>query len=296
MPFELSVVVPSVNGWEDLRGTLAALIQNADDVSLEVLVPDRCGDTVRTAVREHFPMVNVLPVPPGTTIPAMRAVAFECAQGESIAVIEDHVIVPPGWARAVLAARRAGDSVIGGAVVNGATDRLIDRAAFLCEYNQMLPPLTPGPSPWLTGNNTVYAREVLSRHGSSAAGRWEDRLHAVLRANGVPLVMHPEIVVTHKKHYSLGEYVSQRYLYARAFAADRVSTAGVARRLFIGAAAFLLPPILLARIVSRIWKSRTHRADLVPALPLLAVFVCAWAAGEVVGAWGGDGGALGRVC
>lgn len=291
---ELSVVVPSVNGWSDLQGALRAL--SAQDAALEILVPERCGNDVRQRVRHEFPTVHVLPVSTDTTIPQMRALAFAQATADSVAVIEDHVIVPAGWARALLDARRRGEAVIGGSVQNAATERLIDWAAFLCEYSHLLPPLPSGPSSWLTGNNTVYARDLLMRYGPEAYGRWENELHDVLRRHDVTLVMRPEITVGHKKHYTFGEYFSQRYLYSRAYAADKVGRSGAATRAVAGAKAFLLPPILLARILSRVWASGAHRGELIKSLPLLGAFVCAWAAGEVVGAWAGDGGALARVC
>jgi hypothetical protein len=292
---ELSVVVPSVNGWSDLEGALQALAANSD-VRLEVLVPERCGAAVRENVRRRFPSVTLLPVPVTCTIPEMRALAFAAAAADSVAVIEDHVIVPRGWARALLDARRRGEAVVGGSVQNAATERLVDWAAFLCEYSHILPPLPSGPSTWLTGNNTVYARELLLRYGPQVAGRWESDLHEVLRQNGVTLSMRPEISVGHKKHYTVGEYVSQRYLYARSYAAVRFAGAGAGKRLAAGAAAFALPPLLLYRIAARVLSKGQHRAELVKSLPLLGVFVCAWAVGEVVGAWAGDGGALARVC
>jgi len=105
---ELAVVVPSVNGLGDLRGCLDALTREATGVRLEVLVPERCGDEVRHAVAREYPWVRVLAVGPEKTIPEMRALAFREAGGLVIAVIEDHVIVPPGWARRMLDEIRAG--------------------------------------------------------------------------------------------------------------------------------------------------------------------------------------------
>ena len=293
---ELSVVVPSVNGWSDLEGALSALRANAADVPLEVLVPERCGDAVRQKVRAAFPEVRVIPVAAATTIPAMRAAAFAQARADSVAVIEDHVIVPRGWARALLDARARGERVVGGSVYNVATDTIVDWAAFLCEYSHLLPPLPEGPSSWLTGNNTVYARELLGTYGPQVADRWENELHDLLRRNGETLVMRPEIAVGHKKHYTVGEYASQRYLYARAYAGAKFAGATAFTRAAGGAAAFALPPLLFYRVVRRVLSAGQHRAELVKSLPLLAVFVCAWAAGEAIGAWAGDGGALARVC
>lgn len=292
---ELSVVVPSVNGWGDLEGALEALAANAD-VRLEVIVPERRGEAIREKIRARFPETRMLPLPADTAIPAMRAAAFAQARADSVAVIEDHVLVPPGWARALLDARGRGEAVVGGSVRNAATARVVDWAAFLCEYSHLLPPLPTGPSTWLTGNNTVYARDLLVRYSPQVAGRWENELHDLLRRQGVTLMMRPEISVEHKKHYSIGEYMSQRYLYARSYAGARFGQTGALTRAVAGAVALALPPVLFCRVVGRVLSKGQHRIELLQSLPLLALFVSAWAAGEVIGAWAGDGGALAKVC
>lgn len=297
----LSVVVPGVNGFGDLAGCLAALEAERADTTLEVIVAERCGPAVRAAVRERFPWVRIVEAPPGTTIPALRIAAFDAARGESVAVIEDHVIVPRGWARSLLAAQSSagehGAAVVGGTVVNAADQRLVDWAAFLCEYSHCIPPLPAGPSDWLTGNNVIYPRALLQRYRAGlSADKWENHLHDLMRRDGIPLICHPEIEVGHKKHYTVGEYLSQRYLYARSYAGARVGSAPAARRLAYGAAALALPPVLYYRTVSRILAKRAHRRELVRSLPLLALFVTAWGAGEVAGAWFGPGDSLSRVC
>ena len=226
----------------------------------------------------------------------MRAMAFAAAKGASIAVIEDHVIVPTGWARALLDAQHGGAPVVGGSVENAATGRLVDWAAFLCEYSHCIPPLTAGATDWLTGNNVIYPRELLVRYRSvTDAGGWENLLHDAFRRDGVPLTCRPEIVVGHKKHYSVGEYVSQRYLYARSYAGVRFPHASPMARIGYGAASLALPPLLFARTVSRVLSKRRHRVELLRSLPLLAVFVLAWAAGEVVGYIAGPGDSLSKV-
>jgi hypothetical protein len=293
----LTVVVPSVNGVGDLLDCLAALSSQRSDVELEVLVADRCGEPLRSDVRRLYPWVRILEAPEGTTIPDLRALAFSKASAQSVAVIEDHVIVPPGWARALLDAQAGSEIVVGGAVENAAVDRLVDWAAFLCEYSHCILPLPEGPASWLTGNNVVYPRALLARYQEVIGrGQWENRLHDAMRRDGVPLVCRPEIRVGHKKHYTVGEYLSQRYLYARSYAGARVADASLGRRLGYGAAALALPPLLMFRTVSRVLAKRRHRAELVRSLPLLAVFVVSWAFGEMVGYVAGPGDSLARVC
>lgn len=293
----LSVVIPSVNGWGDLEGCLQALERQRTDADLDVLVVDRIGNGIREQVRQGFPRVTVIPAPPGTTIPDLRAMAFERARADSVAVIEDHVLVPEGWAAQLLAAQARGEEVVGGSVDNAATTRLIDWAAFLCEYSQLLPPLPEGPVPGLTGNNTVYRRSLLEKHrDATRAGRWENYLHDALRRDGVVLYQRPEIRVGHKKHYTAWEYLSQRFLYARSYAGVRVQGASLLRRLFYGLAAFALPPVLFLRVVRTVWRKGRHRSELLRSIPLLTLFVSSWGLGEVVGYWFGAGDALSKVC
>ena len=293
---ELSVVVPSVNGPGDLLGCLAALESQRQDVDLEVLVVDRLGEDLRAAVRRDFPQARLIESAPDETIPQMRARAFREATGEAVSVIEDHVVVPPGWARSLLDALAEGESVVGGSVENAATETLLDWAAFLCEYSHCIPPLPAGPADWLTGNNVVYRRELLERYRAvTEEGKWENHLHDRMREDGVRLVCRPEIEVGHKKHYTFGEYLSQRYLYARSYAGARVSQAPALKRLAYGGAALILPPLLFYRTVRRIFEKGRHRGWLFRSLPLLAVFVTSWGLGEVVGYWFGAGNSLSKV-
>ncbi|MBW2242714.1 MAG: glycosyltransferase [Deltaproteobacteria bacterium] len=293
---DLSVVIPSVNGWSDLEGAVEALANQKGDHAIEILVVDRLGEGVRSPLRERFPQVRILETPPRTTIPEMRRMAFEVARGQVVGVIEDHVRVPADWANQMLSLQAAGEEIVGGRVENAADQRFIDRAAFLCEYAACLAP-PDGPSEWLTGNNVTYQRGLLDRFAAVIAeDGWENRLHDAIRDSGVTLHSHPEISVGHKKHYTFWEYFSQRYLYARSYAAMRAEGKSLPMRLALGGAAFALPPLLLWRTIQSVRSSGQLQGDLLKSLPLLVLFVSSWAFGEVIGAWFGDGGALARVC
>jgi hypothetical protein len=292
----LSVIVPSVNGWSDLERSLGALEAESRETPIEVIVIDRCGDVVRQSVRERFGCVRLLEVGPGVTIPAMRAVGMREAHGDAIAVIEDHVIVPRGWARQLLDGLAAGADVVGGTVENAATDSVMDWAAFLCEYSHCIAPLPAGPAEWLTGNNVAYRRQVLEKYRAVVdAGRWENYLHDALRRDGIALVCRPEISVWHRKHYTFAEYLTQRYYYARSYAGARTADSGRAKRLAYAVAALALPPVLLYRTVTRALSKRRHQRQLLLSLPLLSVFVVSWAAGEAVGYFAGPADSLAKV-
>ena len=294
---DLSVIVPAVNEWGDLSDCLRALERQEGDLSIEVIVVNRLGQEIHDRLRRDFPRVLVLETPARTTIPAMRGIGFQAAGADVIGVIEDHVLVPPEWARRMLEEHRMGARVVGGAVDNAACDRLVDWAAFLCEYSHCIEPPPAGPADWLTGNNVTYSRGLLEQFRDVIAEeRWENRLHDAVRDSGVALESRPDIRVGHKKHFTVLEYCQQRYLYSRSYAGARASSASFGKRLLYGFGAVALPPILLYRVTRRIYATGRHRALLLRSLPLISLFTLSWAWGEAVGAWFGAGDSLGRVC
>ena len=230
------------------------------------------------------------------TIPQMRAKGFELASADLVAVIEDHVIVPPDWASKLLQAIENGADVAGGPIENMAVEKRVDWAAFLCEYSACLPPLEGGKSSWLPGNNIVYKKSLIDQYGPVIAeGKWENRLHDAMRDDGVDLIMVPDLIVGHKMHYTFNLYMSQRYLYARSYAGGRVVGKSLPVRFLYGLAAFILPPLLFFRTVKNIRSKGRHLDRLVPSLPMLFAFVWSWGFGEVVGYWFGAGKSLSKV-
>jgi hypothetical protein len=120
-------------------------------------------------------------------------------------------------------------------------------------------------------------------------------LHRALRRDGVTLFCRPEIEVAHKKHYTISGYLVQRYLYARSYADVRLHGTAWPTRVGYAVAATALPAVLFFRIVSRAAVRPRYRRALATSLPLIALFVIAWAAGEMVGALAGAGDSLSRV-
>jgi glycosyltransferase involved in cell wall biosynthesis len=293
--FDVSVIVPSVNSYSDLKDCLQAL-KAQQDARVEIIVVDRLGFELVAAVKRDFSDIVVIPTAADATIPEMRAVGIRRAHAPAVAVIEDHVMVRPFWARQLLDALAEGHDVVGGTVENAATEKLVDWAAFLCEYSAVLPPLPSGPSDWLPGNNVIYRREILKKFDAVLdEGKWENRLHDAMHADGITLIMRPDIVADHKMHYTFGLYMEQRYLYSRSYAGARIKDAPMSRRLMMGAAAFALPPLVFIRVVKNIVSKRKHLGYLIKSLPMLVAFAGSWGAGEIVGYWFGGGNALSKV-
>ena len=159
----------------------------------------------------------------------------------------------------------------------------MDWAAFLCEYSHCITPLPEGPTDWLPGNNVVYAARCSGGIVTVVGRQWENRLHDAMRRDGVPLVL-PTADRRGPQETLHGGRVSVAAISLRAVV-RRGARAGtpLAKRLGYGAAALALPPLLMFRTVSRVVAKRRYRVQLVRSLPLLAVFVVSWTAGEMVG-------------
>ena len=56
-----------------------------------------------------------------------------------------------------------------------------------------------------------------------------------------------------------------------------------------------MPAVLLFRIARQVWKKGRLKAELLSALPTLAVFVIIWSLGEIAGYLAGAGDALLRI-
>lgn len=292
---EISVIIPAVNSLSDLQDCLNAL-RRQESVALEIVVLERLGRDFRDQVAIEFPEVKIIAMDHGTPIPEMRARGFDVAAADLVAVIEDHVIVPPDWASKLIQAVNDGADVAGGPIENLAVHTRVDWAAFLCEYSGCLPPLEGGKSNWLPGNNVVYRKTLLEKYKPVISeGKWENHLHDKLKKDGVDLIMLPELVVGHKMHYTFNLYMSQRYLYARSYAGGRVVGKPILVRFLYGLAGFALPPMLFFRTVHRIRSKGRHLDQLSPSLPMLLAFVCSWGVGEIIGYWFGAGDSLGKV-
>ncbi len=299
---EFSVLIGRV-GTEDgerILEALAALGRQAGAGPYEVIVADRLADATTREIEARFPQVRLLHVPPGTTLPAMRATALGEARGRYVAVTEDHCIAPPDWLANVARAfaEAPPDTVaIGGAVENGVDDTWLDHATFLCEYSAFLAPMREGEPANLPGMNVAYVRSALERIDQQAlsAGFWESTAHPALVRAGGRLRASARVRIVHAKRFRPGFFIRQRFAYSRHYAARRFDPSQSALRALALVVSVVLPPLLLARIARAVLSKPGHGGELLAALPWLAVFVVVWAAGEMAGYALGEGDSLAQI-
>lgn len=292
----ISVIVPCVNGLKSLLPTLQAIEGQEARDRAEVLVVDRTGEATRRAVHERFPGVVVIPANRHSSIPELRSLGLARARGEVVAFLEDHCLVPPGWlARIDELHRRLPHSAIAGGVANGATERIVDWAHYLCEYAPVAPPLAEGETANLAGNSASYKRHALEEVASLVGTRWESFFHQRLLQRGHRFWCAPELTVVHRISFRLGELLGQRFHYSRSFAAMRTAEARWPRRCLWVLASLGLPPVILWRLLRTVVPKGRYAGPLLRSLPVLSLLAAVGGAGELVGYALGAGRSLERV-
>jgi glycosyltransferase involved in cell wall biosynthesis len=290
---ELSVVVASVNGLPYVDNCLASLADHCPHA--EVVVADSTDDRTREELARRWPDVKLLTFSEPRTVPELRAAGIFAASAPYVAVIEDHCLIRNGWARDIVEAHRAGASVVGGPIRNAAP-RIRDWAAFLFEYSGYLEPAAEGATLDLPGMNVSYdERAIGAIDDLLRAGKWESWLHERLLARGFVLYRKPSAVIEHAKDFGIREFSSQRFHYARAYAAMRGADLGGPKRLVYALGSPAIVPLLLARVARNVFGRKTARGRFAVSLPLLLLYCSITAIGEAAGYLAGDGGSLLRV-
>ncbi len=291
----LSVVIASVNGWSVLEPTLRALDAQPERDTMQIVVVDVVGGATRERIRSHQPPVDCVAVEERLTIPRLRYLGVQRANGEIVAILEDHGEVDRDWARQMLDAHEGPWGAVGGVVENG-RGGLVNWAVFFCEYTTYMAPVPEGEHADLPGNNIAYKRPHLLRHARVLdEGKWESWLNDRLRADGVPIASTNRAIVRHIKPFRLGDFLAQRFHFARSYAGMRRVEQSRIQRLVYGFGSLALPALLMLRVTRNAFQKRRHLGRFVLCAPLIALFLTVGSFGEMLGYLFGPGRSLEKV-
>lgn len=286
-PRRVTVGVVAICGEAALERCLAALEVQEGAPPFDVVVALAPGLAALDRLRARHPHVAFHARPEERTPPEMaRRVVVE-ADGELVALLEDHGAPRPDWLARLLAAVAPGRAAVGGVVdVHGRAGRA-GRALWLADFFRYAPPAPEGPSPSLTHCNVLYRREDLE----AIAPLWrsifhETEIHAALARRGA-LWLEPRARVESRRRVRLGAAIAERASFGRLYGASRARLIGRGRRWAYAALAPLLPPLLLARIARRALTTPGLRTLFLGALPPLVLLLLAWTWGETLGYWTG---------
>ncbi len=293
---KFSVIIASVNGLPSLAECLTALDKSRNGFDVEIVVVDATDPQTADYIENNFPHVKLIRLPERRGIPEMRAIGMRAAAGDYFIVIEDHCMAPENWFDEIRRAHETGYAVVGGSVENGATARLIDWAVFLCEYSGFMSPIPAGEVEFLAGNNVSYQREAIEQIDESIKNDfWEYFLQTEMRKKKIKFLSVPSCIINHQKEFGFFYFLSQRFHYSRSFAAMRRRKSTVLQKFIYLAYTPFAPFHLTWRIVKNVGQKKKHRKELLLSFPLLAIFMCSYAVGELTGHLFGAGNSLNKV-
>lgn len=284
----MSVVVAAWGSEALLRQCLTHLAAEREvsggAASVEVIAATSLPADVAARVAADFPWVRVETVPGGTVF-TLRARGVSLAGGALVAMIEDHVIVAPGWMSALQQAFAEGHGLLGGPVDNGAAQSRVDWALYFVEYGMHMPPAPGGVVASVSGVNVAYDAILLQNCRDTWRKSFhENEVNDALAALGHSPWMVPQAVVSTHLPMSFGAAAEHLFSGGRQFASYRAGRATFGSRLIRVLASPAIPFVLFGRLVERVRARRPDRsAWLLRSAGATFVILTAWAAGELTG-------------
>lgn len=291
---QLSVVALAFGGG--LSQCLAALQPQTDALGAEVIVPHDNTLEDEEALRRAFPAVKFV-AHQGIRTPAeLRSTGAAMSSGDVVAFLEGHCRPAPDWCQRVLEAHDSTHAAIGGPIEKGlpdggGSDTALNWSVYLADYSRYMLPLPEGKTHALSDCNVSYKRSALE----ATREYWMTEFHenvvnGALQQSGATLWFNPAMTVFEQRQLTLSAAMRDRFSFGRLFGSTRVPGVALPKRLAWSAAALVMPPLLVARVVGNIQRRGRHRDQLLRCLPSLAMISAAWMAGEAVGYLTGTAG------
>ncbi len=293
---KISIVTVSVDGSPSIDECLRALERQQGNTDAEIIVVSCCKDSTAEYIRKNFPCVKLLQLSERLSIPELRATGMSYATGDIIVITEDCCIAQENWFQEIIKAHELGYGAVGGAIENESADRIVNWAAYLCEYSHSMLPIPHGEVDGIAGNNASYRREALNKVNEFVKKNcWEFFLHEELKKLGVKFLSMPTIVVSKKKEFGFLYFLTQRFHYSRSFADMRRRRVSLPKRILYVFFSPFLPLLMMWRITQEVFRKRRRRKEFLLSLPLMTVFLLSYALGEFIGYLLGPGKSLVKV-
>ncbi len=157
----LTVVLVAGNARERVQRTLRSMLEQKIADQIAVLVYDRAFQPARDLPEFDHPNVTYQAVDNRSTLGQLQKQALFAVQTEIIAFIEEHVVVPPGWAEESLRLHAAGYTGVTGTFVPGNAHHHWARIGFLITYGEYVLPRQGGQAIDIPADNASFIRPRL---------------------------------------------------------------------------------------------------------------------------------------
>jgi Glycosyl transferase family 2 len=157
----LTVVLIAGNRRERAQRMLRSVLEQDIADQIVVMVYDRADQPARDLPELTLPNIIYEAVDKGSTIGQLRARATLAAATDIIAFIEEHVVVPPGWARESLRRHAEGYAGVTGILASGNSRYRWARIIFSITYGNYMRPQQAGDTTQIPGPNSSFIRSKI---------------------------------------------------------------------------------------------------------------------------------------
>lgn len=287
----LSVVVASYNAKRTIQRCLRSLLRQETDEDYEVIVVDSSTYCTAELIEEEFPEARLYRFSERKFCGDARNIGVSVATSDIIALTDADCTTARTWVDHILKAHQSPYLAIGGAIANAEPSGLVSWAAYFCEFSRWMPGSEPRWLDDIAGANMSYKRQAFHKCGSFLEGTYcsDSDFHWRLGRDGHRLRFVPQIVVSHHSIENLREFLQHEFVHGRCFARVRSQGQGFSRlrRLPYLLLSPIIPLKILLKTVSNNITNRVYLLHFLKALPLVALGVVSWSAGELVGYCGG---------
>ena len=291
----LTITVATVQGWPEVAPNVRSFAAAAAAAGGDVLVADGSGRSAPSSA-DLGPGVRWLSAP-GASVFQLRQRCYEEATAPLIGVTEDHCFLPVDWAMRNVAAHATHPEAVavGGSVVNGATESVMDWASFLVVQAAFAAPIASGPATRISGavSVTYKASALRGMNGHDGLGMMDALHQRALQAAGGTLVADDDIRVVHDQSLGFVGTVLIHFHAGRTMAGFRRQRMDV-RQLVRLAATPLIPVARFGRVAA-LTAPRGYFPQLTRAAPAIWLLMVAQTVGQVAGYVLGPGDSPNRV-
>ncbi len=273
---------------------LALLEQDIID-RMEILIIDCVSPGIPPLPGSDHHSVRVINQPENINFEAAMMLGIRQARAPIVALLEEHCITLPGWAKALVEAHKEPWGAVCGEVINGNPGLGLSNAEFLTTRNiHWQSPAERSQLSMIDGHNAAYKRNILLSYG--------DQLELMLRAeaillfkmqeNGYKLLLEPAAKYIHVNEASFRTLPTTLFYWHRVFGHTRalIFHWSTAQRLMRLVLLPLLPWWHSASTLSYILKKRRNQLWIFTQnLPLVLFLHYCGSVGQAVGILFGEG-------
>jgi hypothetical protein len=299
----MSVVLVSLDSYERIRATMAALREQTAKRRLEIVIvaPSKEGLNLDHAEVQDFQGFQVVEVGPIRSTGGAIAAGFRRAQAPVVVYAEEHSYPLPTWAEALLQAHEKPWGAVGPTIVNDNPATIVSWANLFTDFGPSVDAALGGVATHLAWHHTSYKRDLLAEYPKEELQSYletEGLLHQALQERGFQLYLEPAAKSSHVNISTIASLIRCEFVGGRLFGAARMRHHrwSVGRRLLYILGCPLIPLVRMRRTLREVRRAGRFDRLFPRILPSMLTAVVAHCLGEISGyAFGAGDAAWQRV-